>query len=478
MALYLFNTLTGRKERFEPIDPPRVKMYVCGVTVYDLTHIGHARSLLVFDVLFRYLGFLGYEVTYVRNFTDIDDKIIQKAQSEGISYREIAQRYICEFYVDTDPLGLKRPTVEPRATDHIPDMIEAVKKLLDKGYAYVADGDVYFSVEKFPGYGKLSGRSLDEMMAGARVEPDPKKRNPFDFVLWKASKPGEPFWDSPWGKGRPGWHLECSVMSQKYLGETLDIHGGGQDLIFPHHENEIAQSEALSGKPFVRYWVHSGFVQVKGEKMSKSLKNIVTLKEVLNRFHPEAVRLFLLSRHYRSPVEYTEEGLKESQRALERLYDFLLRLQGPFGQDGPMWKRVWELTEGLVDRFKEAMSDDLNTPRALGLLFELVKEVNKTKLPIPSGLAWRLSESLSPFKEVLGILKENAKEFFEVLRLKRLHGKGISIEEVLMLIKEREEARRSKDWQKADEIREKLSSYGIRLMDTPQGTRWEVDGDF
>lgn len=478
MDLYLFNTLTSRKERFEPLDPPRVKMYVCGVTVYDLTHLGHARSLLAFDVLFRYLELLGYEVTYVRNFTDIDDKIIQRAQSEGVSYREIAERYIGEFYNDTDPLGLKRPTFEPKATDHIPEMIEAVKRLLEKGYAYVVEGDVYFSVEKFPGYGKLSGRSLDEMMAGARVEPDPKKRNPFDFVLWKASKPGEPFWDSPWGKGRPGWHLECSVMSQKYLGDTLDIHGGGQDLIFPHHENEIAQSEALSGKPFVRYWVHSGFVQVKGEKMSKSLKNIVTLKDVLNRFHPEAVRLFLLSRHYKSPVEYTEEGLKDSQRALERLYNFLLRLKGPFGQDGPMWKKVWELVEGLQYRFKEAMSDDLNTPRALGSLFELVREVNKRKLDMPLELASKLSEALVPFKEVLGILREDPREFFESLWLKRLKRKGISIEEVLRLIEERQEARRLKDWQRADQIRDKLSAYGIRLMDTPQGTQWEVNGDF
>lgn len=477
MDLYLFNTLTGRKERFEPLDPPRVRMYVCGVTVYDLTHIGHARSLLAFDVLFRYLEFLGYEVTYVRNFTDIDDKIIQRAQSEGVDYREIAERYIREFYNDTDPLGLKRPTFEPKATDHIPEMIEAVKRLLEKGYAYVVEGDVYFSVEKFPGYGKLSGRFLDEMMAGARVEPDPKKRNPFDFVLWKASKPGEPSWDSPWGKGRPGWHLECSVMSQKYLGETLDIHGGGQDLIFPHHENEIAQSEALTGKLFVRYWVHSGFVQVKGEKMSKSLRNIVTLKEVLDRFHPEAIRLFLLSRHYKSPVEYTDEGLKDSQKALERLYNFLLRLEGPFGQDAPVWGKAWELADGLSDRFKEAMCDDLNTPRALGFLFELVREVNKTKLPMPVGLASKLSEALQPFKEVLGILKDDPRRFFEGLRLKRLKRKGISIEEVLRLIEERQEARKLKDWHRADQIRDKLSAYGIRLMDTPQGTQWEVDGD-
>lgn len=475
MALELYNTLTGKKETFQPLEPGKARVYVCGVTVYDLTHIGHARSLVVFDVLYRYLKFLGYEVTFVRNFTDIDDKIIARANEEGVSYREIADRYIHEFYVDTDPLGLERPTHEPKATDHIPEMIEAVKRLVEKGHAYVVDGDVYFDVASFPGYGKLSGRSLKDMMAGARVEPDPRKRNPFDFALWKASKPGEPAWDSPWGKGRPGWHLECSVMSQKYLGETLDVHGGGQDLIFPHHENEIAQSEALTGKPFARYWVHNGFVQIRGEKMSKSLGNIVTLKEILVVFHPEALRLFLLGRHYRSPVDYEPERLREAQRSLERLYGTLERAKEAEGGSERGWEKVMELAESLPGRFREAMDDDLNTPRALAPLFELAREINRIKGAMPVPVAERVEEALEPYQRVLGILREDPKGFFEGKRRRALAQKGISLQELERLIEERDRARKAKDWQKADEIRERLRGWGIRLMDTPEGTRWEVD---
>jgi len=451
-------------------------MYVCGVTVYDLTHIGHARSLVVFDVLYRYLKYLGFRVLYVRNFTDIDDKIINRAQQEGVTFREIAERYIAEFYADTDPLGLERPDVEPRATEHIPEMIEAIRRLIEKGHAYVADGNVYFSVESFPGYGKLSGRSPEEMMAGARIEPDPKKRNPLDFALWKASKPGEPSWSSPWGEGRPGWHLECSVMSQKYLGETLDIHGGGQDLIFPHHENEIAQSEALTGKPFVRYWVHNGFVQVRGEKMSKSLGNIVTLKEILREHHPEALRLFLLGRHYRSPVDYTPERLREASRSLERLYAVLLRVKRAEGSDEGGWGKVVELSEGLPDRFHQAMSDDLNTPRALAGLFELMREVNRIQGPMPRPVAERIRRALEPYQRVLGILGEDPEGFFESKRMRKLKVLGISPEEVQRLIEERDRARKRKDFETADRIRDHLASYGIRLMDTPEGTTWDVNG--
>ncbi len=476
MDLWLYNTFRRRKEPFRPLQPPRVGMYVCGVTVYDLTHIGHARSLVVFDVLYRYLKYLGFRVLYVRNFTDIDDKIINRAQQEGVTFREIAERYIAEFYADTDPLGLERPDVEPRATEHIPEMIEAIRRLIEKGHAYVADGDVYFSVESFPGYGKLSGRSPEEMMAGARIEPDPKKRNPLDFALWKASKPGEPSWSSPWGEGRPGWHLECSVMSQKYLGETLDIHGGGQDLIFPHHENEIAQSEALTGKPFVRYWVHNGFVQVRGEKMSKSLGNIVTLKEILREYHPEALRLFLLGRHYRSPVDYTPERLKEAGRSLERLYTVLLRVKRAEGSDEGGWGKVVELSEGLPDRFHQAMSDDLNTPRALAGLFELMREVNRIQGPMPKPVAERILGALEPYQGVLGILGDDPEKFFESKRMRKLKVLGISPEEVQRLIEERDRARKRKDFQTADRIRDHLASYGIRLMDTPEGTRWDVDG--
>lgn len=476
MGLKIHNTLTGKKEVFEPLESGRVRLYVCGVTVYDLTHIGHARSLVVFDVLYRYLKYLGYDVLYVRNFTDIDDKIIARANEEGVSYREIADRYIEEFYVDTNPLGLERPTFEPKATDHIPEMIEVVKKLLEKGHAYVVDGDVYFSVDTFSGYGKLSGRKLEDLQAGARVEPDPRKRNPFDFALWKASKSGEPGWDSPWGRGRPGWHLECSVMSQRYLGETLDIHGGGQDLIFPHHENEIAQSEALTGKPFVRYWVHNGFVQIRGEKMSKSLGNIVALKDILKRCHPEALRLFLLGRHYRSPVDYEPERLEEAQRSLERLYGVLERTRRAQGQQIAGWEGIMELSEALPSKFREALDDDLNTPKALASLFDLAKEINRRKDPMPFPVAEKVQEALEPFQTVLGILREEPGLFFERRRKRVLEEKGVSPEEVKRLIEERDRARKSKDWERADRIREQLKAWGIRLMDTPEGTRWEVDG--
>ena len=320
MKLLVYNTLTKTKEEFQPLEPNKVKMYVCGVTVYDYCHIGHARSAVVFDVIYRYLLFLGYDVVYVRNFTDIDDKIIRRAQEEHTDYRTIAERYIAAFYEDMDRLGVLRPTVEPRATEHIKEMIEIIQKLFDKGYAYQSGRDVYFSVERFPGYGKLSGRSLEDMMAGARVDIDEHKRNPFDFVLWKGSKEGEPAWDSPWGPGRPGWHIECSAMSAKYLGETFDIHGGGKDLIFPHHENEIAQSEAAFGKPFVRYWLHNGFVNINNEKMSKSLGNFLTIREILDKVHPEALRLFVISKHYRNPVDFSDEAIREAERGLERLY--------------------------------------------------------------------------------------------------------------------------------------------------------------
>ena len=318
MALRIYNTLTGKKEEFVPLHEKRVGMYVCGVTVYDLCHIGHARSAIVFDAIYRYLGYRGYEVTFVRNFTDIDDKIIKRANEEGVDCKAIAEKYIDEFNMDMGKLGFEKPKFEPKATEHIPEMIELISTLIEKGYAYQSGGDVFFSVEKFKDYGKLSKRNLEEMQAGARVGIDEKKENPLDFALWKASKPGEPSWESPWGKGRPGWHIECSVMSQKYLGETFDIHGGGKDLIFPHHENEIAQSEAATGKPFARYWIHNGFVNINKEKMSKSLGNILTLKEIFKDWRPEAIRLFLLSSHYRSPVDFSfDASLKLNQHWID-----------------------------------------------------------------------------------------------------------------------------------------------------------------
>ena len=456
-------------------------MYVCGVTVYDLCHIGHARSMIVFDVIYRWLKASGYKVTYVRNFTDLDDKIIERAKREGVSFREIASRYIAEFYTDMDALGLERPQVEPKATEHLREMIEMVKVLLSKGFAYEVDGDVYFSVESFPGYGRLSGRNLEEMMAGARIEPDPRKRNPLDFALWKASKPGEPAWESPWGKGRPGWHLECSVMSQKYLGESFDIHGGGQDLIFPHHENEIAQSEAATGRPFVRYWLHNGFVNIRGEKMSKSLGNVLTIRQLTSSHHPEVLRLFLLGRHYRSPIDYSEEALKEASRGLERLYGLYHLAEESLEGDSPSlaerWNPVLERIKDFPSRFQEAMDDDFNTPQALSLLFELAREINrlKGKEPrVPREVAEGVKEAILKVSEVLGLLSEEPREFFEASKRRRLQGVPLSEEEIERLIASRTEARRRKDWEKADQIRDYLASFGIILEDTPQGTIWRI----
>ena len=326
MSLRVFNTLNRKKEVFKPLDPGKVRMYVCGPTVYDSCHIGHARSVVVFDVIARYLKAIGYDVLYVRNFTDVDDKIIDKANQLGIDSKAVAERFIKEFYDDMDALNVERATIEPKATDHIIQIIQFIEKLIKGGFAYRVEGDVYFSVEKFEEYGKLSGRKLDEMEAGARVDINERKNNPFDFVLWKSAKPGEPFWESPWGKGRPGWHIECSVMSSEYLGVTFDIHGGGKDLCFPHHENEIAQSESISGEPFVKYWIHNGFVNINQEKMSKSLGNFLMIKDVLKTYHPEVVRLFLLSNHYRSPIDFTEKAMDEARRGLDKMYALLLRV--------------------------------------------------------------------------------------------------------------------------------------------------------
>ncbi|MDV2502667.1 MAG: cysteine--tRNA ligase, partial [bacterium] len=312
MALTIYNTLTGRKEPFEPMEPGRVRMYVCGVTVYGLCHIGHARALVAFDMIVRYLRYLGYDVTYVRNFTDVDDKIIERAQTEGVSYRVVADRYIEAFYRDFDRLGLLRPDVEPKASDYIDGMIVMIERLIERGYAYAVEGDVFYSVAKFPTYGRLSGKRIEDLEAGARVEVHESKRDPLDFALWKASKEGEPSWPSPWGEGRPGWHIECSVMSGHHLGETFDIHGGGRDLQFPHHDNEIAQSEAATGKPFVRYWIHNGFINIDQAKMSKSLGNILNVEDILKVHHPEVIWLFLLSHHYRSPIDYTEQALSDA----------------------------------------------------------------------------------------------------------------------------------------------------------------------
>lgn len=499
MPLRVYNTLSGRKEELIPLHGNKIGMYVCGVTVYDLCHIGHARSAIVFDIIYRYLRYQGYEVTFVRNFTDIDDKIIKRANEEGVDYKTISERYIKEFYIDMGGLGLERPTVEPKATDHIPEMIHLISTLIQKGYAYVRDGDVFFAVEKFRDYGKLSKRNLEEMKAGARVEIDEKKENPLDFALWKASKPGEPFWESPWGKGRPGWHIECSVMSQKHLGETFDIHGGGKDLIFPHHENEIAQSEAATGKPFALYWIHNGFVNIHKEKMSKSLGNILTIKEILKDWHPEALRLFFLSHHYRSPVDYSEEGLKESQVALDRFYSTLKEIKEKISlssgeeiskesslkkeaqREESLLKELAERIESFPARFNEAMDDDFNTAQALGYFHDLQRSLNTLldfypKKPFPEVLSL-LSMGYQHFKKigwVLGLFQEEPDAYLQLQRERGLKKLGLTEKEVLELVEERDQARKKKDWKKADEIRSLLLSKGIVLEDTPSGTLWRI----
>jgi len=479
----LYNTLTGRKEEFIPLTPGKVKMYVCGVTVYDHCHIGHARSAIVFDVMSSYLRYKGFDVKYVRNFTDVDDKIINRAKQEGISWDAVARTYTEEYYRDMGALGVRKADVEPRATEHIKEMIDIVEELIDKGYAYEADGSVYFEVDRYPEYGKLSKRDREEMMAGARVEVDKRKKNPMDFALWKRSREGEPSWDSPWGPGRPGWHIECSAMSIKHLGESFDIHGGGADLIFPHNENEIAQSESFTGKPFARYWVHNGFITIDKEKMSKSLGNFFTIKEILDKFDPEVVRLFLLSTHYRSPIEFSDEQLREAESSLDRYYSTVLRVNRFFervdeGEGSRDYEEIFE--EKLLsfrERFKEAMDDDFNTALALGHIFELIREVNIFLDSDPSGpkardLLRKTTEPLSEVGDVLNIFGRTPDEWYQALMVTKKI--GLSENEIVEKIKERQDARQRKDWEMADRIRRALEEKGIILEDKKDRTDWKV----
>ncbi len=473
--LYIYNTLTRQKEVFTPLKEGKIGIYVCGITAYDYCHMGHARSAIVFDVIVRYLRHLGYKVNFVRNFTDIDDKIINRANKEGKSASEIANFFIKAFYEDMDALGVGRADIEPRATEHIPEMIALIEQILKKGHGYVENGNVYFSVESFPRYGRLSGRNLDEMLAGARVEVDPHKRHPLDFALWKAAKPKEPWWESPWGKGRPGWHLECSAMSMKYLGETFDIHGGGQDLIFPHHENEIAQSEAATGKPFVRYWIHHGFLTINKEKMSKSLGNFFTIREVLAKYHPEAIRLFFLNHHYRSPVDFSDAALEEATNALERVYLTLKRAKEICGNTEvvaeeritgePLYKEITQVEK----HFEEAMNDDFNTALALGYLFGGIRTLNKylSQSSINKEvLVWAIKKTAN-LGNILGLFQSDPDSFLK-------QEMPLSVEEIEALIAERAEARKNRNFKKADAIRDRLKEVGIILEDTPQGTTWRV----
>ncbi len=480
----IYNTLTGRKEEFIPLLPNKVKIYACGVTVYDYCHIGHARGAIVFDVIRKYIRHKGFEVKYIRNFTDIDDKIIKRAKQEGIAWDAVAKKYTDEYYKDMDRLGVGKADVEPKATEHIEEIIHIVKGLIDKSYAYEIDGSVYFEVEKFSEYGKLSKRDREEMMAGARVEIDERKKNPMDFVLWKKSKEGEPFWESPWGLGRPGWHIECTAMSIKHLGESFDIHGGGADLLFPHHENEIAQSEAYTGKPFARYWVHNGFITIDKEKMSKSLGNFFTIKEVLDKFDPEVVRFFLLSTHYRSPIEFSDEQLREAESSIDRYYttvvrinDFLEKKEGGKEEFSDAGKIFEELLLSFREKFEEAMDDDFNTALALGHIFELIREANRFLDNKPSGLKDR--ELLLKTKEllletgiILNIFGRTPDEWY--LSLMEMRKVGLSEKDILEKIKERQDARQRKNWHMADTIRKELEEKGIILEDKKDRTDWKV----
>jgi cysteinyl-tRNA synthetase len=479
MSLRVYNTLSGRKEEFEPLVPGKVGMYVCGVTVYDMCHIGHARSIVLFDVIYRYLLHRGYDATYVRNFTDVDDKIINRANERREDWKALAQRFVDEFHTDMDALGILRPDHEPRATEHMDQILELIGKLVSSGHAYEVEGDVMFSVESFAGYGKLSGKRIEDLQSGARVDVDEKKRNPLDFALWKAAKPGEPSWESPWGAGRPGWHIECSAMSSYYLGEGFDIHGGGADLTFPHHENEIAQSEAASGTRFVKYWIHNGFVNIRSEKMSKSLGNVLNIRDILDKVHPEALRLFLQSSHYRSPLDYNEKSIGEASAGLERLYAAASALEDLIAAGGES-EEMPEALRNIEERFIEAMDDDFNTPRCLAILFDAARAVNRLsgstpdRIPRPDRLSAARDRIVEVSRKVLGLLTEEPKVFLDKLRKGGVEDLGMTAEEIRARIDERTEARKNKDFARADEIRNQLAEKGIILEDGPKGTAWKV----
>lgn len=449
----IYNTLTRQKEEFRPIVEGKVGMYVCGMTVYDLCHLGHARVLTAFDVIARYLRHKGYDVNYVRNITDIDDKIISRAKENGEAFDVLTERFINEMHVDCKALGIQIPNSEPRATAHIGGIITMVQTLIEKGYAYAADnGDVYYSVRKFEGYGKLSGKVLDELEAGARIEIDEVKQDPLDFVLWKHAKADEPHWDSPWGIGRPGWHIECSVMSTCCLGNNFDIHGGGPDLKFPHHENEIAQSEAATGSRYANNWMHAGAVRIDGEKMSKSLGNFFTIREILEKYHPETVRFFLLSSQYRSSINYSEDSLKEAQVKLERFYNALAKVDN---------HAIAAKNNDFSERFFAAMDDDFNTAEAIGVLFDLVREVNKAE----GNKKFALGAQLRELGAVLGCLQLPPEEFLQ-------SGSDVDAKYIEMMIQKRIDAKKAKDFATADGVRDELLAKGIVLRDGPDGTSW------
>lgn len=465
----LYNTLIREKEHFKPLHEGKVGIYACGPTVYDFFHIGNARVFIIFDVFRRYLKYRGYNVTFVQNYTDIDDKMINRAAELGITVRELAERFIREYQEDAKALGILPADHHPKATEHIPQIIELIQRLLKKKLAYEIDGDIYYHVESFPQYGKLSHQNLEELSLGARVEIDERKRHPMDFALWKREKKGEPSWESPWGRGRPGWHIECSAMSMSYLGETLDIHGGGQDLIFPHHENEIAQSEGATGKPFSRYWMHVGYLNINQEKMSKSLGNVLTVRELRKEVNPLVLRFFMLSAHYRSPINFSEEQLGQSARALDRLNTLLYNLKERFlkvetGVPDKEEEALLSLLEESRERFVRVMDDDFNTAEGLAVLFELAREANVY-----------LNRSQGQKKNVLEAILDFYMETDEIFGYFKKEKPPVDLdEEIEKLIAQREKARKEKNWAAADAIREQLKEQGIILEDTPQGTRWKI----
>jgi len=510
MAIKVYNTFTRKKEEFIPLNDKNVNFYVCGPTVYDYFHIGNARPLIMFDVFRRYLEYRGYEVNYIVNITDIDDKIINKAMEENVNFKAIARKYTDAYFEDSNKLGVKRPKVYPSATENIDGMLELIKRLIEKGHAYIVDGDVYYDISSFPGYGKLSGRDIEQMQAGARVDVNTRKKNPLDFALWKASKPNEPSWDSPWGPGRPGWHIECSVMAMRYAGDTLDIHAGGQDLIFPHHENEVAQSEGATGKPFVKYWLHNGFLDIEGEKMSKSLGNILTVRDIIKKYHPMAVRMFFLLKHYRSPIDFSEERLKEAQAAFDRLKNAYLKITRVLEKAEDNFQVTKKLKEqsDIISNFKsikKSMDDDFNTAKAMGYLFNIAnivnsvdessqnaplmkeaKEIFDTFVTEVFGLVFetKIEEKtlVNKLDVLIGKLKDEYKsesknlwEHFKHERQKFLLG-VINVDNCMdLLIKLRAYARKEENYALSDKIRDRLKEIGITLEDRPDGTTWKTE---
>ena len=477
--LSIYNTLTGKKEPFQSLHPKTVRMYVCGVTVYDYCHLGHARSALVFDVIRRHLEFSGYRVEFAKNFTDVDDKIIKRANEQGVNCDTVTAKYIQAYYEDMEKLGIRKASVEPKATEHMTDIIHLTETLVKKGLAYQVDGDVYFEVAKYSAYGRLSKRKLDDMQAGARVDVDERKHHPMDFALWKSSKPGEPSWESPWGAGRPGWHIECSAMSMKHLGETFDIHGGGMDLIFPHHENEIAQSCGATGKEFARYWIHNGFVQVNQEKMSKSLGNFFTIREIFEKSEwsqeitGEILRYFLLTNHYRSPLDFSDQGLREAKYALDGFYDLFNRLKEASTVEGSVNDKLTTAIERTRSAFEQAMDDDFNTPSAVAELQGFRTTVNKL---LETGLSTKAKERARQLFRFLGSVTglfqlENWRFNVDLSDIGVL---GLGEKEIEEKVRERNEARKQKNFKKADEIRQFLASHGIVIEDKSDGTsRWK-----